>query len=281
MKNLFILLTLLFLTGKSFSQNSPQQTFDNGLEAFYDGRFQDGIKYFTEYISTNNTDFKGYTYRGLCFQAMKNYPRSIEDFTRVITVTPNNFDGYLNRGNSYYFSNNNEAAMRDYKDAIRLAPKDFEAYFGMSRVLMKLRRFDQALKEINSAEGIDPMNARVYVNKSIVHMQLEDTVALFNDVATALYYDSNIVFTDYRRDLIYVKVEIYKTVLASVNQLLALHPNSYIYYFMRGFIYYLMNSYSKAQADFDTSVKINIKSDQKFNQVIAMLNRSIERNIRK
>lgn len=146
---------------------------------------------------------------------------------------------------------------------------------------MKLRRFDEALKEINSAEGIDPMNARVYINKSLVHMQLEDTTALFNDVATALYYDSNIVFTDYRRDLMYVKVENYKTALASVNQLLGIHPNSYIYYFMRGFIYYLMNSYSKAQADFETAVKINIKTDEKFNQVIEMLNRSIKRNIRK
>ena len=281
MKTIFILLSFLLITGNSFSQNLPQQTFDNGLEAFYDGRFQDGVKYFTEYISTNNGDFKGFNYRGLCYQAMKNFPRSIEDFTRVITVTPNNFDGYLNRGNSYYFNNNNEAAMRDYKDAIRLAPKDFEAYFGMSRVLMKLRRFDEALKELNSAEGIDPMNARVYINKSLVHAQLEDTTALFNDVATALYYDSNIVFTDYRRDLMYVKIANYKYALATVNQLLGMHPNSYIYYFMRGFIYYLMNSYSKAQADFDTAVKINIKTDEKFNQVIAMLNRSIKRNIRK
>ncbi len=281
MKLLFILLFILFFTGSIYSQNSPQQTFDNGLEAFYDGRFQDGVTYFTDYISTNNSDFKGYNYRGLCFQAMKNFPRSIEDFSRVITVTPNNFDGYLNRGNSYYFSNNNEAAMRDYKDAIRLAPKDFEAYFGMSRVLMKLRRFDEALKEINSAEGIDPTNARVYVNKSIVHMQLEDTVALFNDVATAMYYDSNIVFTDYRRDLMYVKIAVYKAALASINQLLGMHPNSYIYYFMRGFIYYLMNSYSKAQADFDTAVKINVKTDTKFNEVIDKINRSIKRNIRK
>ena len=171
--------------------------------------------------------------------------------------------------------------MRDYKDAIRLAPKDFEAYFGMSRVLMRLRRFNEALKELNSAEGINPLNARVYVNKSLVHMQLEDTTALFNDVATAMYYDSNIVFTDYRRDLMYVKVEIYKSALTAVNQLLVLHPNSYIYYFMRGFIYYLMNSYAKAQADLDTSVKINVKTDKQFNDVIAMLNRSIKRNIRK
>lgn len=280
MKIFFTIILLVLFTGISHSQNSPQQTFDNGLEAFYDGRYQDGVKFFTDYISTNNTDFKGYNYRGLCFQALKNYPRSIEDFTRVITVTPNNFDGYLNRGNSYFFNNNNDAAMRDYKDAIRLAPKDFEAYFGMTRILMKLRRFDEALKELNSAEGIDPMNARVYINKSLVHMQLQDTVALFNDVATVMYYDSNIVFTDYRRDLLYVKIETYKAALASVNQQLALHPNSYIYYFMRGFIYYLMNSYSKAKADFETSVKINVKNDEQYNKVIETLYRSIKRNNR-
>lgn len=280
MRKLITIFYLILLSGNSFSQNSPQQTFDNGLEAFYDGRFQDGVKLFTDYISTNSTDFKGYTYRGLCFQALKNYPRSIEDFTRVITVTPNNFNGYLNRGNSYYFNNNFTAAMKDYKDAIRLAPKDFEAYFGMARVLLALRRFDEALKELNSAEGIDPMNARVYINKSIVHMQLQDTVAMFNDIATVMYYDSNIVFTDFRRDLLFVKVEVYKNALAGVNQLLSLHPNSYIYYFMRGFIYYLMNSYNKAKADFETSVNLHVKDDEQFNKVINTIYRSIKRNNR-
>lgn len=272
------IILFLMLSKVSFAQFTPQQLFDNGLEAFYDARYQDGINYFTEYIKSNNNDFKGYNYRGLCYQAMKNYPRSIEDFTRVISVTPNNSDGYLNRGNSYYFNNNNTAAMRDFQDALKLTPNSFEAYFGKARVLIQLRKFNEALKAVNAAEGIDPTNARVYINKAFVHLQMTDTVDFFNDVETALYYDSNIVFTDTRRDLLFVKIETYKSAMGLVNMMIQQNPNSYMYYFARGFIYFLLNSFSKAKDDFNTSVQLHTKDDAQFNNVIKKIYRSIDRN---
>ncbi len=280
MKNLYRSAVIFFIiiSGNAFGQFTPEMLFQNGLEAFYDARFQDGVNYFSEYIQSNNNDFKGYNYRGLCYQAMKNYTRAIEDFTKVISVTPNNSDGYLNRGNTYYFMAKFTAAMDDYKDALRLTPNMFEAYFGKARVLLQLRKFDEALKAVNSAEGIDPGNARVYVNKAFVHMYLGDTVNMFNDVETALYYDSNIVFTDYRRDLMYVKIEAYKSAMSSVNLLLQQNPNSYMYYFIRGCIYFLLNSYSKAKEDLKTSVKLHVKDDAQFNNVINKIYRSIERN---
>lgn len=272
------IILFLMLSKVSFAQFTPQQLFDNGLEAFYDARYQDGINYFTEYTKSNNNDFRGYNYRGLCYQAMKNYPRAIEDFTRVISVTPNNSDGYLNRGNTYYFNNNNTAAMKDYQDALRLTPNEFEAYFGKARVLIQLRKFDEALKAVIAAGGIDPTNARVYVNKAFVRLQMLDTVDFFNNVETALYYDSNIVFTDTRRDLLFVKIETYKSAMSLVNMMIQQNPNSYMNYFARGFIYFLLNSFQKATEDFNTSRKLYRKDDAQFNNVIDKISRSIDRN---
>ncbi|MEO8209687.1 MAG: tetratricopeptide repeat protein [bacterium] len=275
-KFLIIIFVLLFKT--SFAQFTPKMLFENGIEAYYDARFQDAIKYFDEYIKSNNSDFKGYNYRGLCYQSLKNYPRSIEDFTSVITVTPNNSDGYLNRGNSYVFNNNIPSAMEDYGNALRLTPNMIEAYFAKGRVFMQLRKFEDALKAVNSTEGIDPTNSRVYLNKALVHLQMNDTVDFFNDVETALYYDSNIVFTDYRRDLMYVKIETYKNAMGLVNLLLQQNPNNSVYYFARGFIYFLLNSFTKASDDFNTSIQIHAKDDAQFNNLINKIFRSIERN---
>jgi tetratricopeptide (TPR) repeat protein len=209
---------------------------------------------------------------------MKNYPRSIEDFTNVISVAPNNSDGYLNRGNSYYFNNNIPAAMQDYGDALKYTPNMFEAYFGKSRVFIQLRKFDEALKAVIAAEGIVPTDARVYINKAYVRALLGDTVETFNNIEIALYNDSNIVFTDYRRDLMYVKIESYKQALATINLLIQQNPNSYFYYFLRGFTYYLINSFDKAKKDLETAVKLYRKDDAQFNNLINKINRSIERN---
>ncbi len=273
-----ILFLLLTLSLNTYSQSTPQEFFNNGLEAFYGARFQDGIKYFDTYIKSMPNDFQGFKYRGLCYQGMKNFPRSIEDFTSAIRVSPRNSDGYLNRGNSYYFSKNYHAASRDYDDALRLDSRNFEAYFGKARVFLDTRKFDQALKEVNLAEGVDPMNARVYLNKSFVHMQLLDTADMFEDIATALYYDSNIVFTDYRRDLLYVKVENYKNALAIVNSLIQQNPGSYMYIFARGFIYFLLNNFPLATEDLKKAVEMNKDPSSRFIEVINKIARSIDQN---
>ena len=276
--NTALLILSLSLSTITYSQSTPQDFFNKGLEAFYGGQFQDGVNFFDTYIKSMPTDFEGYRYRGLCYQGMKNYPRSIEDFANAIRISPNNSDGYLNRGNSYYLSKNYSSATRDYKDALRLNPNDIEAYFGMARIYNESRKFNDALKELNHAEGIDPMNARVYLNKSFIHMQLLDTVDMFNDVATAMYYDSNIVFTEYRRDLIYVRFDTYKKALAYVDNLVQREPGSYMYNFMRGFIYFIMNNFDFAKRDFMKAEELNKNHDEQFIKVINQINRSIDRN---
>ncbi|MDQ3019513.1 MAG: tetratricopeptide repeat protein [Bacteroidota bacterium] len=269
---------ILFIALNTYSQTTPEQIFSKGLENFYGGKFNDAIKFFSEYIKSAPTDYKGFNYRGLCYQAMKNYPRSIEDFTKVISIAPRSSEGFINRGNSHFFSNSYPTALQDFNDAIRINSHDIESYFGKSRVYRQLRRFSEALKEVITAEGIDPKNPRVYLNMAWVHLQLKDTAKVFKDIETALYYDSNLVFTNYRRDLLFVLMENYKNSLVVASKRVDENPNSYMAYFTRGFIYFIMNNYVLAKEDLSKSISLVKDPDPKFISVINQIIRSIKRN---
>ena len=45
-----VLFFIIAQTGILYSQTTPEQIFSKGLEAFYGANFQEGIKYFSEYI---------------------------------------------------------------------------------------------------------------------------------------------------------------------------------------------------------------------------------------
>lgn len=280
MKHILLLTAFIIqiFSANIFSQTTPDQIFNKGLENFYGGKFQDAIKFFDDYIKIAPNEYRGYNYKGLSHQAMKEYKRSIEDFTKVISLAPNSSDGYINRGNSYFFEKNFSSALIDFNDAIRVNPHEIEARLGKSRVYRQQRKFQDALKEVNLAEGIDPRNPRVYLNMAWIHLQLKDSAKVFVDIKTAFYNDSDIVFTNYRRDLFYVLMENYKNSLAIADQRVRENPNSCMAYFTRGVIYYVMNKYSLASEDIKKSIALNTYKDPMFDSIVNQILRSIKRN---
>lgn len=276
------IITILFLLSfhavNSYSQTTPEQIFVKGMEAFYNSDFKQGIIFFNDYIASVSTDYRGYNYRGLCYQSMKNYQRSLEDFTKVIDLANNNWEGYVNRGNSYLKLGNYSSALADYSDAIRYVPDNIEGYLGRSKVYAQQGKYPNALSELNLAVGVDPMNPRVYLSKAWIHILNNDTLSIQNDINTAMYYDSNIVFTDYKRELLFVKVDNYKSILSILNDRVNKFPNSYLAYFSRGVVYFLMNSYDNAVSDLKRSMKLNTAKDQDFVNLVTKILRSIDRN---
>ncbi|MDQ3019512.1 MAG: tetratricopeptide repeat protein [Bacteroidota bacterium] len=261
-----------------YSQTTPDQIFKEGLNAYYGAKYQDAIKFFDEYIKSEPGDSKGYNYRGLSYQGMNNYSRALEDFTKVISVSPSNTDGYLHRGNTYLQQQKFSQALTDFTDAIRFDTHNINAYLGKSRVYTAQKKYSSAMTELNSASGIDPKNAGVYVIKAWVSILADDTTKIIDYISKAMYYDSNIVFTDHKRELLNLKFTYYKNALAIANQRIDQNPNSYILYFSRGLIYFFMNNYEKASADLKKSKNLNNNYNSELDKLIDQIFRSINRN---
>lgn len=279
MKKIFFSLAIFFhITNISYSQTTPEQILSKGLEAFFGAEFQDGIKYFNEYIEISPNDYKGYNYRGLCYMSLKDYQRALEDFTKAISIAPNNNEVFNNRGNTYLLSENVSSAIEDFTDAIKYNPNDVEGYIGRSRAYTAQGKYPNAISDLNLASGADPKNARVYINMAWVHILNNDTVKVFENLNTALDYDSNIVFTNFKRDQIYVKVENYKQAREAADHEINSNPAGYMGYFTRGVINYLLNDYTNATEDLKKSLRLNDKNDPGFLVLVDKLLRSIKRN---
>jgi tetratricopeptide (TPR) repeat protein len=114
---------------------------------------------------------------------------------------------------------------------------------------------------------------------SWINVLAEDTTEALINISKALNYDSNIVFTNYKRDQLYVKLENYKFALALADKKIQMYPQSYLAYFNRGMIHFLMNNYDTAIEDYKNSLLLNKNGSKEFVEVMEKILRSIKRNM--
>ncbi|HMQ69569.1 MAG TPA: tetratricopeptide repeat protein [Ignavibacteria bacterium] len=278
----YILLLIYALTVNiGSSQTTPGEIYQKGMEAYYGANFDVGINYFTEYIKIAPTDANGFKYRGLCYQGKKDYQRAIEDFSSVIRMAPTTAEGYINRGNTYIMMNNLSSAERDFKDAVKYESHNIEGYIGLSRIEIAKNNFKGAEKQLSSAIAVDPKNARLFIAQAYVNFLEGDTVKIVDNFAQAMYWDSSVVFTDHNRELLQIKLESYKKALKIADQKIQQNKYSYMAYFSRGMIYFLMNNYKSARSDFKKAQELYKGNDQKLEALFAQVIRSVDRNSNK
>lgn len=278
--SLFILISIISVN-TSFSQTTPAEIFQKGLEAYYGARFDDGIRYFDDYIKTMSNDVNAFKYRGLCYQGKKDYTRAIEDFSSVIRLAPTAAEGYINRGNTYIMMKNLPSAERDFKDAVKYESHNIEGYIGLSRIEIAKNNFKGAEKQLSSAIAVDPKNARLFIAQAYVNFLEGDTVKIVDNFAQAMYWDSSVVFTDHNREMLQIKVESYKKALGIADKKIQQNQYSYMSYFSRGMIYFFMNNYQKARSDFKKAQELYKGDDTKLESLFAQVIRSVDRNSNK
>lgn len=273
-----VLIVMVFIISSiSFSQSTPKEIFEKALEYYYKADYPNAIKFFTDYIDVNANDFNGYNYRGLSYQAQKNYPKAIEDFTRVITLGKQNSIGYINRGNTYFLKKLYTQALQDFNDAIKYTPGNINGYLGKYRVQIAKNDLAGALATTSSGISAVPLDARGYLARAWVQYIRKDTAAIFDNIEHAMYYDSSLIFTNTERELLFVKIQIYNSILDQLNREISRDPDGYLSYLARGFVYFLVNRYNESVADLKKSVELNKNKTEKFDMVMEKLIRAIKR----
>ncbi|MCB0728725.1 MAG: tetratricopeptide repeat protein [Ignavibacteria bacterium] len=278
--SLLVFISIITIKNAS-SQTTPAEIYQKGMEAYFGANFDVGINYFTEYIKIAPNDANGFKYRGLCYQGKKDYQRAIEDFSSVIRMAPTTAEGYINRGNTYIMMNNMSSAERDFKDAVKYESHNIEGYIGLSRIEIAKNNFKGAEKQLSSALAVDPKNARLYIAQAYVNFLDGDTVKIIDNFEKAMYWDSSVVFTDHKRELLQIKLDGYKKALKEADQKIQKNKNSYTAYFSRCVIYFLMNNYQSARADIEKAQSLYNGNDAKLEALFAKVIRSVNRNSNK
>lgn len=261
MKNIIttISIVLFFLINlpQSKAQQTPEDILTKANEYFLQADFQNAIIFFTDFLKSYPQHFAALDNRGLSYLALKDYGRAIEDFSSAIRVNKSSSMSYVYRALAYEGKNNLPSAKKDYEDAMFYDVKNLEAYYGLNMLYVGNKEYERSLKLLEKATALDPKSSRSYFLKAITHTFKKDTAKIFENVAEGLSWDSTYYLKNTTKDLVFVKAEKYKSALSIFSQLISRDPNSYLAYFNRGMIYYMMGSNDKAESDLKKSKSLN------------------------
>jgi tetratricopeptide (TPR) repeat protein len=122
LKNLVMrkLIAFMFLAATPLAA----QTFDEILaqgDKFYDAsNYAEAIKFFTQAISLDKKNVKGYWYRADAYRQNQQYAEGAADYTRALEIEPENVKFLTRRGDCYYNTNQFQLALKDYARGLEL-----------------------------------------------------------------------------------------------------------------------------------------------------------------
>lgn len=261
MKNTLTLLIVLFVFMMNLqnaqAQQTPQDILTKANEYYLQADFQSAIPLFTEFLKSYPQHFGALDNRGLCYLALKDYGRAIDDFSSAIRVNQSSSMSYVYRAAAYLGKNNTNSAKKDYEDAMFYDVNNLEAYYGLNMLYVGTREYQRSLKLLEKATALDPKSSRSYFLKAVTYTFMKDTAKIFENVAEGLSWDSTYFLKNTSKDLIYEKAERYKNGVNMFTDQIRKEPNSYLSYFSRGMIYYMMGSNDKAESDLQKSLSLN------------------------
>ncbi|MBK6878711.1 MAG: tetratricopeptide repeat protein [Ignavibacteria bacterium] len=254
-----LILILFFLINlpQAKAQQTPEDILTKANEYFLQGDFQNAIIFFTDFLKSYPQHFAALDNRGLSYLALKDYGRAIDDFSSAIRVNKSSSMSYVYRALAYQGKNNLPSAKKDYEDAMFYDVSNLEAYYGLNMLYVGNKEYERSLKLLEKATALDPKSSRSYFLKAITHTFKKDTAKIFENVAEGLSWDSTYYLKNTSKDLVFVKAERFKSALNIFSQLISKDPKSYLAYFNRGMIYYMMGSNDKAESDLKKSKSLN------------------------
>ena len=116
------------------------------------------------------------------------------------------------------------------------------------------------------------------MNTAIVNMLIGDTLRIFENVDEALYWDSSYLYTNINKSLIFTIADRFQYALQVLNNVISANPNSYLAYFNRGVVFYMMGNFAEAISNFNKSKALYKGGDQRIINLITKITRISEFN---
>lgn len=154
--------------------------------------YNGAIKLHSEAIEINPNNALAYYGRAYAYDALKDYPRAIEDCTKAVQFdSPRLVDAYNNRGEAYRKSGNFTQAIADYNKALELNPNYVTAYNNRGIAYRRLNNYAQAFADYNKAIELKPDYFFAYYNRAYAYQTLGQYDKALADYNKALELNPN------------------------------------------------------------------------------------------
>lgn len=106
------------------AEKENQEKITNAVILYDNKKFLEAIAEFDEIITNNQDNATVYYYRALCYDALNNYARAIDDYKQTIKYAPEMTIAYYSLGVDYDYIGNYKEAKANYKKYVELSTED-------------------------------------------------------------------------------------------------------------------------------------------------------------
>jgi tetratricopeptide (TPR) repeat protein len=289
MKKLQLLTVLFLLSTVSFSQTYFKD-YKSGETFFKNNEYKSAITEFTKVIEAKNDHDRALNYRGLSFEAEKDYEKAANDFKRAIVVKAKEAEYHNSLARVYLKSGKNEEAIAAATIAIdrdkklltaystkvnaHIAIKQFTAavetaktavaksktgltYYDLGVAQDSLMHFEEAANSFSRAKYFSPKMASAYIGLAHANMKLNK----FDDALKSS--DKSLELEPENINALIVRADIHlanrnpQKAVDAISKIISYKPNDIKYFTMRGLMYQELGQSQNAIADFTKGISLN------------------------
>jgi Flp pilus assembly protein TadD len=199
-----LLVLLMFSADSAFFPPTPEglNYFQQGEQYLWkDENYVKAVESYTEYISLNPNDARGYERRGNSFHALKRYQEALKDYDKAIELNPENPNVYGQRGHVHRFFGQYQDAIKDYDKVIALDSSNEWPYHYKGMTYRNLEQYELAIQSwerhielrlIESADWIESEQAMdAYTNIGSAYIELSQYQKAIDHFDKALAINQN------------------------------------------------------------------------------------------
>ena len=150
------------------SKNSQE-----GDQLFSQGKYEEAVTQYTQYIEYNPDDIKSIYNRGRAYEELGQYDKSMADYEKALEVDPKSINALMSIGKIHFRNGEYGDAAFYFDKAIKVKGGDAEAHFLSARSNHKLGETGKALEGYNRAISMNSNYGEAYLYRGALKVFLK------------------------------------------------------------------------------------------------------------
>ncbi len=262
-----------------FSENNFELYYDRSLLWYEAGNTQRAIEDMSKSIDLNVKNPEAYYMRGFYYYVQNQDSAALRDFKRSINVGTDNSEVFFHIGQIHYFREEFDLALDAYSEAIRLDSLNPGYYFAVGFLEEDRGNLDAAIAQYNLSLRQNPafIKALASLHDIYLHEKNNEVAALsYNDRILqldsthpiGLFNQGNFYFNQANKITTEKRIDDFETMLklavSQYSRAVQSDPNYAQAYYNRGYSYYLLEQFNRAQSDFSTVIQLDPYNDKAY-----------------
>lgn len=227
-----------------------------GLSKYYLRDLPGAIEDYTSALQLDAEDPTGYFNRGICFTNQRNFTAALEDYEKALWYGYNEMDVFKNRAYTRYLAEDYEGAAKDYTYLLQHDPADKVALYLRGVCYYYLDRSKEAAADLSEAARLGHNDITLYYylgySQSVEQQNADALASLDIYLAEVKTY----AYAWLSRGYVYFSLQRYEEAIADYDETIKLDPSINSAYYYRGLAKEKKGDTAGAKADAEKALEL-------------------------